>query len=358
MRSESLATELALPRTIVRGETRWRRWRRRAISIPAVFLAFVVVLASAPVWAPLAFVADALRGFRTALLRSGLFLVLYLLCEIGGVLASVALSLTTRRTGPDGRPNEAWFERHFALQRWWSGTLMAGVERLFRVRFRAEGLEHLDQPMILLLAHSSIADTLLASRFVSNPHRIHLRYVLKRELLVDPCLDIVGHRLPNYFVDRESDQPQDVLADVRRLLTGLRSNEGVLIYPEGTRFGETKRRRILERLEGRGDERAAARARALRHTLPPRLGGTLALLRANPGLPVVIGAHTGFEPVARPADLLGRSILDAEVELHFWRIPAEEIPVDPQAQVAWLFEQWSRVDRWIGERRRDQASSR
>ena len=28
------------------------------------------------------------------------------------------------------------------------------------------------------------------------------RYVLKDDLLIDPCLDIVGNRLPNHFLDR------------------------------------------------------------------------------------------------------------------------------------------------------------
>jgi hypothetical protein len=58
-----------------------------------------------------------------------------------------------------------------------------------------------------MLRHASIGDTLLASALVGRPHGIFwLRYVLKRELLWDPCLDVVGNRLPHVFVDRASDR--------------------------------------------------------------------------------------------------------------------------------------------------------
>jgi 1-acyl-sn-glycerol-3-phosphate acyltransferase len=349
-----------LERAVVRGETRRRRWLRRAISLPAVFVGLALAVATAPLWIPIAFLVDALRGFRSAVLRGTLFLVVYLACEVVGVLATVVISATTRRTDARGGPSQRYFDRHFALQRWWAGTLTSSLVRLFRLRFEVEGIEHLDRPMILLLSHASIADTLLASELVSRPHHIHLRYVLKQELLVDPCLDIVGHRLPNYFVDRESDNPKDALGDVKQLVADLRPNEGVLIYPEGTRFSEAKRERVIQRLLERGDERGAERARALRHTLLPRLGGTIALLRANPGLPIVIGAHTGFEAVARPLDAFAGSLLDARIALRFWRFPARAVPVDPDAQADWLFAQWQRVDRWIGARRAaaDQSSSR
>jgi 1-acyl-sn-glycerol-3-phosphate acyltransferase len=86
----------------------------------------------------------------------------------------------------------------------------------------------------------------------------------------------------NYFIDRDSDDPEDVRTDVQDLLSDLRENEGALIYPEGTRF------------EARGNQEMADRARGLRHTLTPRLGGALAMLEANSGLDVVFFAHTGF----------------------------------------------------------------
>jgi 1-acyl-sn-glycerol-3-phosphate acyltransferase len=229
--------------------------------------------------------------------------------------------------------------------------LLRVAVRLFRLKIRAAGCEFLDTPMILMIRHASIVDALLANEFIGVPHGIHLRYVMKRELLVDPCLDIVGHRVPNYFVDRDSDDPSGRLAGMVKLLSDLRENEGVLIYPEGTRFTEQKRERVIERFSEQGKLEMAARARALRHTLPPKLGGSLALLEANTGLDVVFCAHTGFETAGRPSDLLDGSMLDREIVVQFWRVPLGEIPIDPSARSAWLYDHWQKIDDWIESNR-------
>ncbi len=335
-------------RAAVRDETRSEIWKRRALTVPIVGLAFFLAVLLAPIWIPVLFVVDLANGFRTTVLRSFLFLTVYLGCEVVGVTVSGWLWIRGALGGPASRGGDLDFERHFSLQRWWAGTLLHWVLRIFRVSIRVEGEEVLDRPMILMLRHTSIADTLLANEFISAPHRIHLRHILKRELLVDPCLDIVGHRLPNYFVDRESDDPAEELAGVKTLLSGLRENEGALIYPEGTRFTPEKRSRIIERLSAQGKDELADRARSLHHLLPPRLGGSLALLEENPGLDAVFCAHTGFESVGRPADVLGGSLLDGEVKVRFWRIPYGEIPVESTARSRWLFEQWLKMDAWVG----------
>ena len=64
----------------------------------------------------------------------------------------------------------------------------------------------------------ALAVVLLAAALLSRPHGVRLRYVLKRELLWDPCLDIVGHRLPNAFVRRGSRDTAGDVAAVRGLM--------------------------------------------------------------------------------------------------------------------------------------------
>ena len=59
-------------------------------------------------------------------------------------------------------------------------------------------------PVVLMMRHASLVDTLLPTVLVLRRHRIRLRYVLKRELLWDPALDLAGNVLPNYFLDRAS----------------------------------------------------------------------------------------------------------------------------------------------------------
>jgi 1-acyl-sn-glycerol-3-phosphate acyltransferase len=346
-------------KSTVAGEARADIWMRRAISVPAVYLGFLVVIVTAPFWILIAFCVDLANAFRTATLRTGLFLTVYLGCEAIGVAASFGFWVADvignaigNAIGKTAAPEaKTYYRRHLALQRWWAGTLLKFAIWLFRLKIRAEGCEVLDTPMILMIRHASIADALLANEFVGLPHGIHLRYVMKRELLIDPCLDIVGHRLPNYFVDRDSDDPSRKLAGMVKLLSGLGEDEGVLIYPEGTRFTEQKRQRVIERFSEQGKLEMAARARALRHTLPPRLGGPLALLEANPGLDVVFCAHTGFETAGQASDLLDGSMLDREIAVRFWRVPLDDIPIDPSARSVWLYDYWQKIDDWIESNR-------
>ena len=139
-------------------------------------------------------------------------LTVYLSCEILGMVAASTLWVWKVASRTDA---ERWTDLHFRLEAWWGATLFRAVVRLFGLRIEVEGDADLGRgPYLLLLRHASTVDTLLASALVSRPHGLRLRYVLKRELLWDPCLDIVGHRVPNVFVDRFSDESSQ---EIRRL---------------------------------------------------------------------------------------------------------------------------------------------
>jgi len=212
----------------------------------------------------------------------------------------------------------------------------------------------------VFIRHVSTADTLLPVVLLTGRAGIVLRYVLKRELLWDPCLDIVGNRLPNCFVRRESGQSAAEIAAVVRLLDGLAAHEGVLIYPEGTRFTPAKRERALARLaEGPATEPALlARARALTNLLPPRLGGPLALLESNPGADVLFCAHTGFEGTRSLADLMAGGLVGTTVRVRLWRVPFAEIPRTRSAMASWLYDHWARMDAWIAAQDQPAAAGR
>lgn len=321
-------------------------WARRSASIPAVLLGAGGMLAAAPLWLPLAAAIDLFRRPRCAL-RCGLFLTVYLWCEALGLLACGAIWLASGagRSEAGRRRCRRW---SFALQQRWAGTLFAAASRIFGFRLEVEGGEHLaEAPLLLFLRHASVADTLLPAVLVSAPHGIRLRYVMKRELLWDPCLDVVGHRLPNHFARRDSGDSEGERGAVAALARDLGSDEGVLIYPEGTRFTPAKRSRVLERLRRGGHGELHARAEGLERVLPPRLGGPLALLEASPGTDVVFGAHAGFERVGSLGDLWSGVLVGATIRARFWRVPAAEIPASRQARAAWLYDQWSRMDRSV-----------
>jgi 1-acyl-sn-glycerol-3-phosphate acyltransferase len=100
-------------------------------------------------------------------------------------------------------------------------------------------------PVLVLVRHTSTADTVLTAGVLANPNRLNLRYVLKNELLWDPCLDVVGRRLPNAFLTRSSAQRSGDLDQLRRLAQDLSEDEGVLLYPEGTRYSAAKAARAI-----------------------------------------------------------------------------------------------------------------
>jgi 1-acyl-sn-glycerol-3-phosphate acyltransferase len=245
-----------------------------------------------------------------------------------------------------------WTDLHFRLEAWWGTGLFRAVVRLFGLRLEVEGKADLGRgPYLLLVRHASTGDTLLASALVSGPHGLRLRYVLKRELLWDPCLDIVGHRLPNAFVDRFSDDPEREIRRLRRLAADLGPRDGVLIYPEGTRFSESKRQRLVDRFSEAGDAKMLEYARSLARVLPPRRGGTLGLLEAAPQADVVVCAHTGFESSASLASVWKGALVHQRIRVQFRRIARAEIPTDRDARVAWLLDEWRRVDAWVASQR-------
>jgi len=185
---------------------------------------------------------------------------------------------------------------------------------------------------------------------------MQLRYVLKRELLWDPCLDLVGRRLPNAFVARGSERSTHAatratlpttpeIDAVKSLARDLNERSAVLIYPEGTRFSESKLARAKERLRELGRTEHADLAAGFRHVLPPKLGGPLALLSAAPDVDVVVLEHTGFEGAATLASFWNGGLIGKTVRVRLRRFGAATLPRD--ALAGWLFARWAEVDAWV-----------
>lgn len=335
-----------------RSDPAFARFARRLITIPAYFFMCLLAIVAAPLWIPLAALADARRKQTKAALRCLVFFTFYLHCEVAGIVASTAVWLMS--LAPTRRRRERALDRHFALETWWAQTIFEGAARIFGFRLETEGEQALAaSPLLLLLRHASIADTLLGAVLVQARHGTRLRYVLKRELLWDPCLDLVGNRTPNFFVRRGSPDSAGEILGVARLARDLGPGEGIVIFPEGTRFTPEKSARVRERLRQAGDHEMLALAERLRHVLPPRLGGTLALLDA--GADAVFGAHTGFEAAGTFWDLWRGSLVGRVIRARFWRVPAAEIPAGREARIRWLFEHWARVDAWVGAALADES---
>lgn len=324
---------------------------RRLFTVPRTIVLFFVVTLLSPGLVAVACLVDAGRAslFRKPWVASRLtaFLWLYLFAEMVGL---AALSFVWLQSGFGSRKVRL-IDATYRVQEWWTGFLFGGMRRLFGLRFEIEGDACVTPgPIVVLVRHASIADTLLPSVFITRRHGIRLRFVLKRELLQDPCLDIAGLRIPNHFVARGSKESAEIEA-VRALTRDLGAAEGVLIYPEGTRFTERKRGELIRRERESSAEKAPRmRAERFRHVLPPRLGGPLALLDGFTEADVVMVAHRGFEGFASPLDIWEGGLVGRTVSAKMWRIARSAIPAGREERIRWLEEQWSLVDAFVGAR--------
>jgi len=120
----------------------------------------------------------------------------------------------------------------------------------------------------------------------------------------------------------------------------------VVIFPEGRLFHPDRLNRTLSRLAVQSPERAV-RLAPLRHVLPPRPGGALALLDAIPAADVVVIAHTGLDRFGSFTELAKAVPLGDPIRVVAWRVAAAEIPSGDRERIEWLDEQWLRVDQWV-----------
>ncbi|MGA7098528.1 MAG: lysophospholipid acyltransferase family protein [Acidimicrobiia bacterium] len=318
---------------------------RRLLTIPVTIVMFALVTVTLPALVLVGGLVDLVRGLSTAKPAMATRLVSFLWVYLTGEMWALMGMLLT---WPLSRQRK--LDLTFRLQGLWTSWNFNAMRAIFGLKFSVTGSEQIPPAPILVLArHASMVDTMLPARLVTRSHGIRLRYVLKKELLLDPVLDIGGNRLPNHFVDRRIALADPELAAIRDLAGGMGPGEGMLIYPEGTRFSEQKRDRYVARIVRRGG-RLAEIADSFATVLPPKPGGALALLEATIA-DVVVLAHRGLEGFARVKDIWSGGLVGSTIDVHFWRLPRSSIPEDRSARVEWLFEVWADVDAWVAGKR-------
>ena len=325
-------------------ESAWTRWGRRVITVPLYLLLGTLSVALLPVTIALALVSDAVRRTgHLVTLRCTLGITLYFTCEALGIVASFALWVAAGLwPGATADRVVVW---NLLLQRLWARTLFTGATRLFSMRVEVTGDDAVRRgPLFLFSRHASTLDSLLPAVFASHPHTLRLGHVMKRELLWDPCLDIVGQRTRNAFIRRGSGARDKEIALLRQLATAVTECDGVLLFPEGTRFSPAKRERALAHLADTKQFARLERVKRLQHVLPPQRGGVLALLETRPDVDVAFLAHVGFEGTTSLNDIWRGKLIGRTIRLCFWRVPSAEIPQTAEQRVEWLDAQWERID--------------
>lgn len=325
-------------------------WRRtKAIVLETI--GFVLLTLLLPVLFVAAAVVDLALWLRRrkpwVAVRLVAFLWWFLFGEMRGLLALFGVWILSG--GPFGGDSPIRRDRVFRLQIMWAGGHLAGVRRLFGLKFEIEGDDLVEPgPILVLIRHASIIDNTLPATLVSGPHDMALRYVLKRELQSIPTLDIGGGWVPCYFVRRASDDPVGEVDRIRALTPGLGEREGLLIYPEGTRYTAAKLARAQEKIAG-SDPSVSPYANRLEHLLPPRLGGPLALLDGADTADVVVLGHVGLDGFEYISDIWSGALVGRTVKVRFWRYPRSEVPAGEAERIAWLYGCWQTLDDWIGE---------
>ena len=262
--------------TSVSEDRRRSTVRRRVRSISVVVAVALGLLVAFPPLLVLLATVDLVRlRPRLPLVRLVSFGLCWAWLEVAGVAAAALLWLTGRRGDLDV---------HYRLQRWWADRLMRALRATCGITVDVGGVDALQPaPAVVLVRHASLADSLLTAWVVITCAGLRPRFVLKRELLADPCLDIVGSRLPNCFLDRQAEDSAPGLAQIAAMGSEMTARDVAIIFPEGTRANDAKRRRALERIgerdprrrrpSGRAHEPAAAASRGDRGVVVARTEG-------------------------------------------------------------------------------------
>jgi 1-acyl-sn-glycerol-3-phosphate acyltransferase len=311
-------------------------WVRRPITGLGVFLIAIVLTVTLPLWVVVTMMVDAVRGrVRFPISRLIAFATCWAWLETVGLVVALFLFFTGR-----GRSVPA----HYALQTWWCRSLIQALGFTVGLQISVEGAENVGPgPFIALGRHASLADSIMSSWVVASHVGLRPRFVLKKELKMDPCLDILGHRLPNYFVDRESSNVAGELQGIEQMAAGLGVKDCAVIFPEGSRASAKKRVRALERLRERSPQRAETLA-GLKYLIPPKPAGANALLSAVPEANVLTMWHSGFDGLDTFSGILshlGRA--KANVHVRVEEISRSSIP-SGEAFVSWLDAKWVEMD--------------
>lgn len=145
--------------------------------------------------------------------------------EVAGVSASAGLWLLGRRRD---------LGVQYRLQAWWADRIMASLRLTCGLHPEVVGADVFGPGLtIMFVRHASLADSLLTAWVITDLVGMNPRVVMKRELLVDPCLDIVGHRLPNCFVDRGAVDSTPELDAIASMSSGLGTGEVAVRSPRG-----------------------------------------------------------------------------------------------------------------------------
>ena len=319
----------------VNGESRGERFGRRLRTVPAVVAGFVLVTALLPVLVVALLAYDAVRALRGrgrfSAVRLLLFGWVYLAVETAGLTAMLLFWLASGF----GRARRLYVTLTYALQGWWAAALFGAMRLLFRVGLEVEGDEaNAPGPMVLMMRHASLADTLLPTVLVLRRHKIRLRYVLKRRTAVGPGTRRGGQRAPQLLPGppvhrrrRRGGTGASPGGGPRRTRRGAHLPRGHALHPGEEGAGARGRCAVASPTWWSGPRPSGGCWRRARRAFWP-------CSRRAPT--VVVCAHVGLDGLSHVKRVWRGGLVGVIVRVAFWRIPAGEIPTGEEARIDWL----------------------
>lgn len=337
---------------------------RTTCQVLLLAVCLLAVLALSPVLLVLRAAAPLLpgpaRGVARLVLLSGAYL---LTCEVRAVTTDLRLRLARGRGSddPSGR-GDAGAVGHGDANR--AARDAAGLDLVrrstgafFGPGLRAVGMPlrcpeppHLDptRPVVVLLRHAGLLNMQLGTYLAAHVLRRRTHGICKSAAVALPGAAAIvrGTSLVplRWNAEGRARAGRELTAAGGRLGPG----DAAVVLPEGTNFSVRRRRARIARLRRRGRQDLAASAEAMPHVLPPIVQGTAALLAAAPNAQVLVVGHTGLEDVL-PWRLGSRYPANRDGACHLsWRSYGPgEVPREPEAFGAWLYERWRELDAWV-----------
>lgn len=324
---------------------------RRLVLAPLAFALCVVFLVASPLLLVSAAIADLFLPGNWRTLRLTAFVLAYMLAEVFALIAMLLLWIASG-FGLFLR-SPMMQDLHYGFMRGWLIAINQCAKWFFHLRVRIEDRPvPRAGPILVFSRHAGPGNSLLLIGTIMVGYRRHPRIVMLAKLQWEPLFDIMLNRLPNRFITHDPQRRHLYLEAITGLATGLGDMDAFVLFPEGKDFTPRVRARAIEYLRRKGHDRAAERAEAMKHVLPPRHNGVMAAMAGAPTADSVLVAHSVLEDVGTFKELWSRVPLAYPVVARYWRIAPADVPQGEEAVIEWLYGWWEQIDRWIAERER------
>jgi 1-acyl-sn-glycerol-3-phosphate acyltransferase len=326
------------------------RWVRRLVLAPLVLAFALGLVVTVPVWLLVLSVLAPLLPGRLRTVRVWWLVTVYLLVE-AWLLSSMFLLWLAAGFG--WRVRGPGFQRvHYRLCGRALRVLYRQARWVLKLTVTVGGAQPetlpTGVPLLVLCRHAGPGDSFLLAHALINWYAREPRIVLKSTLQWDPAIDVLLNRLPNKFIVPGGDAAE---AQIAELAKGLDGDDALVIFPEGGNFTPERWERGIARLRRLGLHAMARRAERMRNVLPPRPGGVLAALSADPTANVVLVGHTGVDHLLTVGDVWRELPIDKAITMMWWLVEPDAIPAGDEARIDWLYAWWARIDGWIADNR-------